>query len=244
MKPSKIFLLNELENYCARHGYRVAILELGCGTAPQLGPFVRAHRDITYVGIEPSAAAAAEAKSTLGIRDNITVAQALAYEVPEQYREAFDIVVSMSVLEHVKDIKTFLRLSVSCAKKGGTIIHLYDLGHALYPSGIKERVQVALCGNPLTRWLISEQKIAQYVRLSEVTRCLEEAGATIDGVTYHNARAHVAQIKSNPLSSRADVLAIAKAEVEEAARIPDDAERERRFPSVCVWARAKKDSPR
>ncbi len=235
-KPSKVYLLREIEREVTKAGGALRILEMGCGTGSQLAGIVRAHPNSTYVGIEPSAEAAEQAREHMGVRDNVRIITGLAYETERDYRNSFDVVVSMSVLEHVKDLKTFLELSVACAKPGARIIHLYDLGHALYPSGIKERIQVALCKYPFTKRFIPEHKIAQYVALEAVADMLKKAGAIVDVVTYHNARTNVAHIKADLSMTEDEILQVAEQEIVDANTIADPALREKMFPSICIWA--------
>ncbi len=79
----------------------------------------------------------------------------LAY-APEGIRGQFDLVVSLSVLEHVKDLARFIQFASSPLAPRGRFIHLYGLGHALYPSSLKERIQVAICNNSLLAKLVPE----------------------------------------------------------------------------------------
>lgn len=236
-KPSKAYVLHEIQKEVEKYNGVLRILEMGCGTGSHLAEVVRTHPHITYVGIEPSAEAVEKARTHMGSRDNVKIINNLAYETESDYKNSFDIVVSMSVLEHVKDLETFLELSVACAKPGGRIIHLYDLGHSLHPSGIKERIQVALCNNQTLKKIISEDKIAQYVDLEFVVEELKKLGAETTIVTYHNNSKNVAHIKADLSMTEEEILQVAEQEIVDANTIADLAARERVFPSVCVWAR-------
>jgi hypothetical protein len=55
----------------------------------------------------------------------------------------FDLVISLSVVEHVKRLDRFLAVSVQAAREGGRVGHRYHLGHALSPSSLGERLRVA-----------------------------------------------------------------------------------------------------
>lgn len=242
MKPAKVFFeknIIELIRAKQADGPSIRVLELGCGGAPIAPKILEACPGIEYIGIEPNPVSSARAKKTLSGFSNALVLDGLAYGgvTNPGLMKPFDVVFSLSVLEHVKDLPVFLQYAARCAKEGGDVIHLYDLGHSLYPSGLKERIQVALCGSVFRRF-IPESKIACYLSTEAVRDLLEASGCAVQNTTFHNMRSLVAlsnAAKDDPaLTER--ILAF-----EEAAfpHVADLKERERLFPTVCFWTTKK-----
>jgi hypothetical protein len=120
------------------------------------------------------------------------------------------------------------------AKVGGQIIHLYDLGHALYPGGIKEWLQTRICGTPLLR-LVPEAKVARYLATEDVRALIESADGRVDEVTFHNMRSHVALLKA--VQDDGSLMKQINAfEQSGFSKVPDMKTRERLFPSICFWS--------
>ena len=191
-----------------------------------------------YTGIEPDKSEAAKAQRILKY-PNTTIHNSFAYKGFEKDKASYDIVLSLSVLEHVKDLEAFLSFSLQQAKKGATIIHLYDLGHALHSSSISERIQVAACNGPL-RFLMPESRIACYVDLAEVQTKMKRAGAKINKVTRHNSTGAVEKVKHLPDTAQGRKLALQAEHLEmDAAQHTKNLstiELEKLYPSICVWA--------
>ncbi len=122
------------------------ILELGCGRATAIIPVLEAFPNLLYVGVEPDKKSAAAAAERLKDYRNAKIFNQLAYDKINGY-ESFDLCLSLSVLEHVKQLERFLVSSIESVRTGGRIIHRYDLGHALYPSSLKGKFQVFLGNN-------------------------------------------------------------------------------------------------
>jgi hypothetical protein len=149
------------------------------------------------------------------------------------------LVFSLSALEHIKQLPRFLALSAKYVKPGGTLMHRYDLGHALYPHSIKERLHVWL-GNTVPS-VLPERRFVRYVSSTEVEGLYASLGVAPTKVTYHQ----MPNLKRLEKGLR-DVPGAA-AVMEEAfewemrsqpliAALPV-AERERLFPAVAVWGR-------
>jgi SAM-dependent methyltransferase len=216
------------------------ILELACGTARHIDPILKAHPEYTYVGVEPYPASFEKAKLAIGDLPNVTLVNQLAYgSVGGVSPESFDIVFSLSALEHIKNLEAFIALSAESAKKGALVVHRYDLGHALYPGTLKERLQVWV-GNTLPK-LLPENRFVRYVPQDEVEGLLTRAGCTVERVTYHNMPNHRGFEKyaenDEALKDAAKELGAWEYEHENLfARIPLSA-REYLFPAVAIWAR-------
>ena len=191
------------------------------------------------MGIEPDAAEAQRAAKLLEEYENVKILNRLAYDAVEGCGE-FDLCVSLSVLEHVKQLERFLANSIRHIKRGGLLVHRYDLGHALYPSSLKERFHVFL-GNTFPA-LLPESKFVRYVAEEEVKVILEKCGAKIEKVTYHQMPNHKLFLKTfRGETEKKKELAkelldweyrISKFLIE----MPSET-RENLFPSITIWAR-------
>src|SRR3989344_2294822 len=157
MKPSKFYIREYIRQYLEKHGSgKTRCLDLGCGRAELLFPLVRGYPNFSYVGLEPHRADREKAEALYQGLPNASFVPSFAYArmANSETLGGFDFVISLSVLEHVKNLPAFLKFSVERTRSGGSIIHLYDLGHALYPKSLKEKIQVALCNNTFTRMFI------------------------------------------------------------------------------------------
>lgn len=240
MKPSKCYIINEIEKMIVKNP-RLSILDLGSGQSLNFTSLITTYPTITYTGLEPQLSEVAIAKKTFIHYPNASFLHTLGYEDTSNLLPAYDLVVSLSVLEHVKDLEKFLQFSASKAKTGGNIIHLYDLGHSLHPKSLKERLHVYLCGNRFTKKCIPETKFASYVDSDKVCTVLEKSNAHVTRVTNHCMRDHVKLIKYVEESAiqNTDLLTLAASEVLWASKIRSKTRRETLFPAVCIWGTKK-----
>lgn len=241
MSMKKIFL-EKLEPLL-KENKDFKILDLGCGQSRNFLFLFEKFPQLHYLGIEPNPIEASIASSLLADYPNAKVLNQLAYDKPIGHEnERFDLCISLSVLEHVKQLERFLKNSVDMVKTGGQIIHLYDLGHSIHSSSIKEKFQVFL-GNNLP-WLLSEKKYVSYVDQNNVIKILEASGAQVEKITYHQMPSHKLFVKYFPtdtLEKKELVNRIFDWEFEVSKYMPDVNReiREKMFPSVCIWARKK-----
>ena len=238
-KPSKQFFASELlNNLEARGNVPVRILEMGCGTAEIAEIVLKKFPNVEYVGIEPYPPSFQKAKERLKDCSNGLVIEGFGYgEVKHpKLGQPFDIVFSLSVLEHVKQLQKFLDVSVAHARQGGEVIHLYDLGHALYPSNIKEWIQTRLCSSVFLP-LIPQHKVARYLSTKQVETMLQKSGCEIKKITFHNMLSFVALLKSRMEEGLMDEMV--KFELAHNQDIIDLKAREKAFPSICFWTTKK-----
>lgn len=213
----------------------IKIMEMGSGTSSAINYILdKGGIDIEYVGIEPSNTIEI-ARKNIGTRKNVTLRKEFGYKVGIQ--ESFDIVVSLSVLEHVKDLPAFIKTSSQFVKKGGIVVHLYDLGHSLYPSSLKEKFQVFL-GNHFP-FLLSQLKFVRYVPLSEVSALCEKNGLRVTNVSYHQMPSH--KLYANLMQKKGGIStevskSIFTFEADLSKRLENDIQKEYLFPSVCLWS--------
>jgi len=210
------------------------VLDVGCGTANYVPGLIEKYPDITYIGIEPIKASHAKAIEFTKDIPQATVHFGLAYDALTEYEdESFDLIISLSVLEHVKRLPKFLKFCNRYLQPGGWMVHRYDLGHALHTHSWKEWLHVRL-GNTLPE-LLPERRFVRYVPEPEVRNAYVEVGVNPIGVTYHqmpNAKA----LEKNLINSTAieELFAWELAHQEEFAAMPTDT-REKLFPSIAVW---------
>ncbi|MDB5187726.1 MAG: hypothetical protein JWO50_246 [Candidatus Kaiserbacteria bacterium] len=213
------------------------IIELGCGRAESIAPFVHARPSISYHGIEPYAPSYNKAVENIGSLPNVELVNTFGYEIGAD--GSYDACFSLSTLEHVRQLERFLKQSIDAVKPGGLIVHHYDLGHALYPSNWKERLQVWL-GNTFPS-ILSEHKYVCYLDPQKVVALMEQNGAKVDRITYHQMPNHKKLLKMVDMNNE-NVTALAQQIVEwEFAMSPyldtvPKKTREMLFPGIIVWA--------
>lgn len=235
MKPSKVFVIDEIEEMIKKNP-NLSILDLGSGKSLNFENILNKYPDIKYVGLEPNKEEHIYAKEKFKNHKNANFVNGLAYK-EEGMPEEYDLVISLSVLEHVKNLEKFLKFSIEKTKNGGKCIHLYDLGHALYPHSLKEKIHVFLCSNKLTRKYVPETKFVSYVGSDFAEKTLEKFGGTKEKITYHNSPNHVEMIKKSNSFTREEVAELAQKEIEWSQKIKDKKIKEKLFPSICLWFR-------
>lgn len=150
---------------------KIRILDLGCGIPNYISDQLNADK-IDYTGIEPDQKSYKKALNLFD-RDNYRIINSLGYDLDTlRNNGAFDLCISFSVLEHVKDLNAIIRESSKLVRSGGYVIHTYDLGHSLYPSSTKERLQLLFC--KLFPQIIPENKFVSYVNSDEIIKLYEK----------------------------------------------------------------------
>jgi len=236
---SRIFF-GDQKNEAVPHGRQepsvVRIMDLGCGTAGYVPALLAEFPDIEYVGVEPIPASFAAAEKNLAGNKNAKVHFQLGYDtVPDEAPGSFDLVFSLSALEHIKQLDQFIALESKYVKQGGMMLHRYDLGHALTPHSLKERLHVAV-GNALPK-ILPERQFVRYVSVSEVKQLFEKNGVSPTDVTYHqmpNHKQFEKYFKNVDTAAIEDLFNWEMRYQAEIKMIPE-AERERLFPAVAVW---------
>jgi 2-polyprenyl-3-methyl-5-hydroxy-6-metoxy-1,4-benzoquinol methylase len=89
------------------------LLEIGCGE----GYFSQSIPNVNYTGLEINPAVAKQAQNK-----NINVKFESVAQHAEKNKEAYDVVCSFQVLEHVDDLKGFINSTLKCVKHNGLII--------------------------------------------------------------------------------------------------------------------------
>jgi len=234
-KPSKYYITQKIEEM-AKEKPSMSILDLGSGKSLNFEKILKNFPQLSYTGIEPKKSDYEMAREKFKSRDNAVFINSLAYENNPLLKDQYDLVVSFSVLEHVKYLDKFLNFAAQKTKLGGTCIHLYDLGHALYPSSLKERLHVWLCSNSFTQKFIPETKFVCYLSSLVAEQKMKEMGLSIDRVTFHNSPDHVKLIKTVGEDYEL-IKQISENEVVWSSKIKNRKQQEILFPAVCIWSR-------
>jgi SAM-dependent methyltransferase len=237
---SKIFFLQKLIEESGLDAPR--ILELACGTARYMPEIFEKYPGITYTGLEPLKSSYDEAVKNIGALPQVSLYNRLGYgELEGVAPESFDIVYSISALEHVKDLPAFMRMSGTYVKKGGLLVHRYDLGHALYPTSLKERIHVFL-GNTVPG-ILPVDKFVRYVSEEEVARLCTDVACIPYRSTYHQMPNHKSLEKASgdngALVDAVTALHAWEWKYEEHFSALPVRLREALFPAVAVWSRKK-----
>lgn len=183
MKPSKELFKEYIATYC-QGKKKVTILDLGSGTSNNFIELIKRFPQIDYTGVEPYGGIEEAKKALAPYADRARIITGLGYDVPEIKNQTFDIVCSLSVLEHVKFLEKFLAFSATKVTIDGEIIHLWDNAHALIPISIKERVQVFI--SQYAKWIIPSSRYVNYVDCDMVARILTTHGITSHRFSFHN----------------------------------------------------------
>lgn len=220
----------------AAEGQPIRVLDLGCGTANYVTSLLERFPNIEYVGVEPIESSYNVALKNLSGITNAKVHFQLGYDsVPDEVEDSFDVVFSLSVLEHIKQLKRFLALSEKYTRSGGLVVHRYDLGHALHTHSLKEWIHVRLGNN--VPWLLPERQFVRYLASTEVETLYKELAITPIKTTYHQMPNHKAFEK---YFKQSDTVAVDELFLWEMrhqnviAKIPQK-DREKLFPAIAVW---------
>jgi SAM-dependent methyltransferase len=159
-------------------GERARVLDLGCGTGVNFASALERHRNVSYTGVEQHRPTLARARDTIGHLPNVELYEGFG----EGFRGCgFDLVMSLSVLEHVKHLDHFLAVSVEATREGGRIVHRYDLGHALSPATVGERLRVAVAKRVPA--LVPRARFTTYPNLEAIVSLLSALGVVAIEVT-------------------------------------------------------------
>jgi len=175
----KTALLDEL---LGRFGDRdVDLLDLGSGTSKDFVEVLRRYPRVRYTGVEYRESSQARARELLRGYPGVELVSGFGEAVQAGYADRFDLTLSLSVLEHVKHLEAFLRSSVRVTRRGGWVVHRYDLGHALH-AGWYERTKTFLCRKLPA--VMPARHFTTHPDRGEVVRILEDAGLEVREVSH------------------------------------------------------------
>jgi cyclopropane fatty-acyl-phospholipid synthase-like methyltransferase len=212
------------------------VLDLGCGTAVNFRSALERHPGVAYTGVDQDRAALATARASVGRLPNVELHEGFG----EAFRgQDFDLVVSLSVLEHVKHLDPFLKMSVEAARAGGRIVHRYDLGHALTPSSPGERLRVTVAKRYPA--LVPKSRFTTHPDLDAIVARLTALGVGEIEITQSQMPSLKAAMNRLQRQPDADAAALARRMIELDADVweqlgtrLDRDDRDRLFPSITV----------
>jgi hypothetical protein len=216
-------------------GRDVQMLDLGSGISRHVSELLQRHPNVSYTGVEPNESARAAAKRLLEGMPRVTLEGGWGESLAARYANTFDVTVSLSVLEHVKRLNEFLATSVAVTVPGGLVAHRYDLGHALYPASIGERMRVF--STQLVPWAVPASRYTSYPNLNRIKKALSQYGLANISVEYGQihglkvAMNHVAALDP-PLAAR--IVEVDTALAERLAKRLNSDELARLFPSITI----------
>lgn len=234
-KPSKFFVIERIRTMLLANP-KLRILDIGSGQSRNFLPLLSEFSECTYVGLEPYNHECLAAQEVLQPFTHAKVIHGFA-DVRD-LGEQFDLVVSLSVLEHVKHLDTFFDFAARHTVTGGSNIHLYDLGHALYPSSFQERLHVLACRLPLLSILVPKSYWTSYLSPKVAESVAKSKGFHCDDITYHNCPQHVQIIKHiTHQSEMYSFLQYTNDYEQRAAQLFTGANalKEKIFPSIALW---------
>lgn len=246
-KVQKMFKKIHIEKILSlKNTGNIRILELGCGIPEYIVPYIKNSMGrITYVGIEPNIISYNKAKDLLKDIPGIKIYNDLAYELPEaEKNQLFDICFSISVLEHVKHLDTFIEMGAKYLNKGGYMIHRYDLGHSLYPDSLKEKIQLLI--SKYMPQIVPEAKYVSYIEAEKLIKLYEHNNVDYIKTTYHQMPNHKElmknllksdEIKKETVEKIGRDIAEWEFDVSETINLLPIKIKEKMFPAVCVWGK-------
>ena len=177
----------------------VEVLDLGSGTSKDWVDILKKYENIKYTGVEFDKNALNIAKTILSFSDKVSFINNFGEKLETSLKEQFDIVISLSVLEHVKNLDDFLLTSVNLLKPGGLLIHRYDLGHALHSESITEKIKVFLCKR--LPFIISSSSFTTHPDKKGIVKFLNQKGIQNIKIEQHqipNLKKLTNILKKNP----------------------------------------------
>jgi ubiquinone/menaquinone biosynthesis C-methylase UbiE len=177
--PSKDWIFRQLAERAASGPF--VVCDLACGSGSMWRDFLLDYPAIRYVGSDTDAEAVAKAKKEFADVPNASFEVADAQK-PRTDNLSYDVVTTLSALEHVVRIDKFLDTLFAILKPGGKAYLNYDNGH-FHSKDLKERVMV-----PVSQALAKigmEGPYMKEVRDSDVVRLIQERGARVLQVRKH-----------------------------------------------------------
>jgi cyclopropane fatty-acyl-phospholipid synthase-like methyltransferase len=175
---AKQWIMSELDRLFGQAS--ATVLDMGCGDAGKWRTFISTHPNMRIVGIDTDARAISRGKKAYEGVMNIDLRKLDAQHPLEHV--SFDVVVAMSVIEHVVDRPAFLKTVWSALKPGGIAFLNYDVGHFRSPN-VKERLMV-----PLSQLLAKAGIEGPYMK--KVDDVLFSSQARAAGFRIHGFRKH------------------------------------------------------
>ena len=189
---------------------RVTVCDLGCGEGGDWPAVLADHPELELIGYDPSPKSVARARERL----SSTSARLFTGPHPPDLPDQVDFVVSLSVLEHVRDRRNYLATAGDSLKAGGVFYLTYDDGHfrnlldlqrpRTWVAPLAEAGRTLLSG-PLARM----GKLSGYLRRvtrPELDHLLREAGLEVESSFYSNLQSLKLLSRTIPPPARQDFM--------------------------------------
>lgn len=137
---AKLYCLDLIDRRAAEAD-SLRVLDLGCGDGRNFVELLRRRPNVAYVGFDPSREAVDEARRKLGGLD-AQVDQGEVYAL--HLDPPADVVVSFSVLEHVRRRGDYLAAVAANLAPAGVALVNYDAGHFGQDATLVDRVKTSL----------------------------------------------------------------------------------------------------
>ncbi|MBH89124.1 MAG: bifunctional 3-demethylubiquinol 3-O-methyltransferase/2-polyprenyl-6-hydroxyphenol methylase [Magnetovibrio sp.] len=155
---------------------KIKLLDIGCGGGLLCEPMQRLGATVTGIdaGKKNIAIASLHAKQS-GLKINY------CHQLPEDLtktKDTFDVVLNMEVIEHVKNVDTFLKSSVSLVKPGGLMV-LSTINRTM-----KSLILAKIGAEYILRWLpVGTHDWRKFVKPSELASGLRSCKVNVTDVT-------------------------------------------------------------
>ena len=155
---------------------KIKLLDIGCGGGLVCEPMQRLGATVTGIdaGKKNIAIASLHAKQS-GLKINY------CHQLPEDLtktKDTFDVVLNMEVIEHVKNVDTFLKSSVSLVKPGGLMV-LSTINRTM-----KSLILAKIGAEYILRWLpVGTHDWRKFVKPSELASGLRSCKVNVTDVT-------------------------------------------------------------
>ncbi len=155
---------------------KIKLLDIGCGGGLLCEPMQRLGATVTGIdaGKKNIAIASLHAKQS-GLKINYR------HQLPEDLtktKDTFDVVLNMEVIEHVKNVDTFLKSSVSLVKPGGLMV-LSTINRTM-----KSLILAKIGAEYILRWLpVGTHDWRKFVKPSELASGLRSCKVNVTDVT-------------------------------------------------------------
>ena len=186
---AKFEIAHYLENKLKKGNGKLRVLDIGAGTGGDWGKLLNEYSNLELHLWEPYI------ESEKILRKSLKYSKVIFHENLEVIEEKIEIILSLSVLEHVKDRDKHFKLVSKLLDKGGSYICNFDDGHFRYESkniwkfssnkiALSETYRTLL--SKLFKKWYSVGKYQSKVDLEQIFKIAHKYGLRIDKVDFRN----------------------------------------------------------
>lgn len=178
--PAKEWIFRELAKRADQGAFSVC--DLACGNGSVWYAFLKRYPNVTCLGLDTDKKAIADAQKKFADLRSATF-RVVDVQTMKADTAAYDVVTTLSSLEHVVRIDKFLDSVFALLKPGGIAYLNYDDGH-FHSHNVKERLMVPV--SQLLAKIGIEGPYMKEVDDKEVIRLITERGGKILQIRKHN----------------------------------------------------------